>query len=191
MTTFDIVKTYGRDGIRTRKDGSIALATLEVRGADGEAFTLRIQTRVGAPAVFRAAVGRDGTGTLTAETAEAEALVADTLTEHLARKAGLLAEDAAADAEFGPIETGTPAQIVKALEVRAARGAAEVRAFMGDTLPFWERAGYEQAEGLRELIPTLYGNAVFWLDVSIDLVGQIGRWRDGRPCALATIINEE
>lgn len=185
--TYEIAKTTSRDGIRTRKNGDVAFARLEVRGEDGREFSLMIQTREGDPAVFRADVDRrSGVGVLTAMTPEAVAIVAAAIEADRARLQSLADLDAALNEEFGSISIGSPAQIAHARTKRAML-AARVRDFMVNLAIYCEDSPAELEDELRGMIPQLYPVATFWLECAGDLLDQVGRWLENRESSASTI----
>lgn len=178
MNTYEITKVRGRDGIRTRKNGDVAFASLEIL-VDGREVSLSIQTRAGDPAVFRADVDRSGAGALSAMTPEAIEVVDAAIEADQARLQKLAELDAALEIEFGSIAIGSPKQIISARKTRALV-ADRVRTFM-DCLPVHcdgEPVGLE--DELRQMIPQLYPVAVFWIEAAGDLYDSIRHWLANR-----------
>lgn len=178
MTTYEITKIRGRDGIRTRKNRDVAFASLEIR-VDGREVSLSVQTRAGDLAVFRADVDRSGAGTLHAMTPEAVEVVDAAIEADRARLQHLADLDAALEIEFGSIAIGSPRQIIYARKSRVSV-ADRVRDFMSRLPDYCDGAPAGLEDELRQMIPRLYPVAAFWIEAAGDLSSSIRYWHDNR-----------
>lgn len=179
-TTYQITKILGRDGIRTRQDGEIAYANLDM----GD-YTLTIQTQVrdAARPVFRVS-----DMTLVAENDAAVAYHDTQRAAYLDRRAreqaSTLAAHEAAEAAFGPITVGSPKQIAYAEQVRAETAPSVQRILA--RIDRWQDVTLEQAQEVRDVVAQLQHVAAFWLDCR-DFGTEVGRYLDARDRATTRI----